>query len=74
MLDIECSIMTHTLTMILGGILPTLTLGDVVINEISATSAPRNLRWDENDQAYAGAGPAWWSTSFDGANFHESWR
>ena len=69
MVDIEFSFMTRTLTMILGGILPTLTLGDVVINEISATSAPRNLRWDENDQAYAGAGPAWWSTSFDDANW-----
>ncbi len=62
-------LMSRTLTMILGGLLPTLVLGDVVINEISATSAPRNLRWDENDQAYAGAGPAWWTASFDDANW-----
>lgn len=40
-------------------------LGDVVINEIVATSFERNLRWDDNDQPYAGAGPAWWSSSFD---------
>lgn len=59
------SYMRHTLTFILGGLLPALALGDVVINEISATSAPRNLRWDENDQAFAGAGPAWWSAAFD---------
>ncbi|MDB4537686.1 lamin tail domain-containing protein [Akkermansiaceae bacterium] len=38
---------------------------DVVINEIVATAADRNLRWDDNEQPYAGAGPAWWSPSFD---------
>ena len=43
--------------------------GDLVINEIVATSIDRNLRWDENDQPYAGAGPAWWSSSFDDANW-----
>lgn len=61
--------MSRTLTIILGGLLPALALGEVVINEISATNAPRNLRWDENDQAYAGAGPAWWSTSFDDSSW-----
>ena len=39
--------------------------GEIVINEIVATTAERNLRWDENDQPYAGAGPAWWSPEFN---------
>ncbi len=56
--------MSHTLAILSGILLPTLALGDVVINEIAATHAPRNLRWDENDQAFAGAGPAWWSSGF----------
>jgi len=38
---------------------------EVLINEIVATSVDRNLRWDEKDQPYAGAGPAWWSSEFD---------
>lgn len=58
-------LMSCTPTIVLGTVLSGLAFGDVVINEISATHTPRNLRWDENDQAYAGAGPAWWSTSFD---------
>ena len=40
--------------------------GQIVINEISATAAERNLRWDGSDQPFAGAGPAWWSPAFDG--------
>ncbi|MDA7864228.1 lamin tail domain-containing protein [Akkermansiaceae bacterium] len=39
--------------------------GQIVINEISASAAERNLRWDGNDQPFAGAGPAWWSPSFN---------
>ncbi|MEN8773953.1 MAG: lamin tail domain-containing protein [Akkermansiaceae bacterium] len=57
--------MSRTLTIILGAVLSGFASGDVVINEIAATHTPRNLRWDENDQAYAGAGPAWWTMSFD---------
>lgn len=62
--------MSRTLTIVLGAILSGLVLGDVVINEISATHTPRNLRWDGNDQAYVGAGPAWWSTSFDDSRWN----
>ena len=39
--------------------------GQLVINEISAVSAERNLRWDSNDQPFAGSGPAWWAPTFD---------
>ncbi|MCH1419884.1 MAG: lamin tail domain-containing protein, partial [Akkermansiaceae bacterium] len=57
--------MSRTLAIVLGIILSVQAFGDVVINEISASHTPRNLRWDENDQAYPGSGPAWWSASFD---------
>jgi len=43
--------------------------GQIIINELSATSAERNLRWDINDQPFAGAGPAWWSPSFDDSDW-----
>ncbi len=56
--------MGRTLNMILGGLFPSLVFGDVVINEIATTHASRNLSWDGNEQPYAGAGPAWWSTDF----------
>ena len=38
---------------------------DVLINEISASQTDRLLRWDANNQAYAGAGHPWWSVDFD---------
>lgn len=57
--------MSHTLSIVLATIFSGLAIGDVVINEIATSHVPRNLRWDGNDQAYAGAGPAWWSASFD---------
>jgi len=57
--------MSRTLAIVLGIILSVQAIGDVVINEISTSHIPRNLRWDENDQAYPGSGPAWWSESFD---------
>jgi hypothetical protein len=57
--------MSRTLTIILGVIFSVQAIGEVVINEIAATHVPRNLRWDQNDQAYSGSGPAWWSASFD---------
>ncbi|MDB4437168.1 hypothetical protein N9149_04500, partial [Akkermansiaceae bacterium] len=57
--------MSRTLAIVLGIILSVQAFGDVVINEISTSHIPRNLRWDENDQAYPGSGPAWWSESFD---------
>ncbi|MFT4549654.1 MAG: hypothetical protein ACI8XO_001026 [Verrucomicrobiales bacterium] len=38
---------------------------DVIINEISATQPDRLLRWDANDQPYAGSGAPWWSNDFD---------
>ena len=57
--------MSRTLTIILGVIISVQAIGDVVINEIATTHVARNLRWDENEQAYPGSGPAWWSASFD---------
>ncbi len=45
------------------------TFGDVVINEISAIQTERLLRWDSNDQPYAGPGHPWWSASFDDSNW-----
>ena len=45
--------------------------GQIVINEISATAAERNLRWDGSDQPFAGAGPAWWSPAFDDSNWDD---
>ncbi|MGC6582458.1 MAG: lamin tail domain-containing protein [Akkermansiaceae bacterium] len=44
---------------------PPLLSGEIVINEISATRADRLLRWDVNDQPFAGSAPAWWSSSFN---------
>lgn len=61
--------MSHTLAILFGALLASLASGEVVINEIATTHAPRNLRWDENDQAYAGAGPAWWSEDFPSLNW-----
>ncbi|MEJ6581801.1 MAG: lamin tail domain-containing protein [Akkermansiaceae bacterium] len=43
--------------------------GQIIINEISTTSVERNLRWDANDQPFAGAGPAWWSPTFDDSDW-----
>ncbi len=40
-------------------------LGEVVINEIITTHAPRNLRWNSNNQPFAGSGDAWWLKDFD---------
>ena len=40
-------------------------LGEVVINEIITTHAPRNLRWNSNNQPFAGSGDAWWLKGFD---------
>ena len=57
--------MSRTLTIILGVIISVQAIGEVVINEIATTHVARNLRWDENEQAYPGSGPAWWSASFD---------
>ncbi|MGI9242317.1 MAG: hypothetical protein ACR2RV_16080, partial [Verrucomicrobiales bacterium] len=42
---------------------------DVVINEISASQTDRLLRWDADDQPYAGAGHPWWSAEFDDTNW-----
>jgi hypothetical protein len=38
---------------------------DVVINEFSATSSDRLLRWDDSDQPFVGSGHSWWSGEFD---------
>jgi len=43
--------------------------GQIIINEISAVSAERNLRWDANDQPFAGSSPAWWSPAFDDSDW-----
>jgi len=43
--------------------------GQIIINEFSAVSAERNLRWDTNDQPFAGASPAWWSPTFDDSDW-----
>ena len=40
-------------------------LGEVVINEIITTHAPRNLRWNSDNQPFAGSGDAWWLKDFD---------
>jgi hypothetical protein len=37
-----------------------------VINELSAASSTRLLRWDPNGQPYVGAGHPWWSAGFQG--------
>ncbi len=46
-------------------VLCSLAPGEVVINEISATQSGRLLRWDANEQPFAGPGPAWWAPEFD---------
>ncbi len=40
---------------------------DIVINEIGAIDSGRQLRWDADDQPFAGSGPAWWSPGFSDA-------
>jgi len=37
----------------------------VVLNEISAVSSGRILRWDANGQPFVGAGRPWWSWNFN---------
>ena len=44
--------------------------GEVIINEISCKGTERLLRWDANDQPFAGNWPAWWANQFD----HSSWK
>ncbi|MEN8693384.1 MAG: lamin tail domain-containing protein [Akkermansiaceae bacterium] len=48
---------------------PALLPAEIVINEISATRSDRLLRWDSNDQPFSGSAPAWWSSSFQDADW-----
>ncbi|MGJ8696061.1 MAG: lamin tail domain-containing protein [Verrucomicrobiaceae bacterium] len=52
-------------TFLLSSFILGTTHGQIVINEFSASTAERNLRWDANDQPFAGSGPAWWAPTFD---------
>lgn len=58
-------------TLFLTALATSFVSGEILINEIAAIDAGRVLRWDENDQPYAGAGPAWWSPSFDSATWNQ---
>ena len=44
--------------------------GEVRINEILCKGTERLLRWDANDQPFAGNWPAWWTNQFD----HSNWK
>ena len=44
--------------------------GEVRINEISCKGTERLIRWDANDQPFAGNWPTWWVNQFD----HSNWK
>ncbi|MDG1853089.1 MAG: hypothetical protein P8I97_02935, partial [Verrucomicrobiales bacterium] len=44
--------------------------GEVRINEILCKGTERLIRWDSNDQPFAGNWPAWWTNQFD----HSNWK
>ena len=44
--------------------------GEIRINEISCKGTERLLRWDANDQPFAGNWPAWWTNQFN----HSDWK
>ena len=43
--------------------------GEVFINEFSAKQTERILRWDENNQPFAGNWPSWWMNDFNNSNW-----
>ena len=50
-------------------ILQVTSFSDVIINEISTKQTERALRWDERNQPFSGAWPAWWMREFDNSEW-----
>lgn len=61
---------THSLKLISFLSIVSICSGEVRINEILCKGTERLIRWDSNDQPFAGNWPAWWTNQFD----HSNWK